>query len=180
MFKPVAIVTLTLGLTCLAQPPQRGGGDRLDHLKTYLSLTDAQVQIIQQARQTQRDAMRANSTDARAKQQALRDQLKAGASADPATLGRLMIEAQANRAKMQAARKAAADQLMATLTPDQKAKLQVLQDAAKRQPEVREAIGLGLIDPPAGAGPDGGSGMMFGGPGGRGPAQAFRGGGSRF
>ena len=177
----IAIATMALGLTAMAQPPRRGsgGGERLDQLKSYLSLTDAQVETIRQSMKDQREAMRTNMESMRAKRQALRAQMKSD-NADPATLGQAMVDMKNARKSMQASRKAAADKLVATLTPEQKAKLNTLKDSAKNGGAVREAMRLGLIDPPAGAGPDG-EGRRFGGPrGGRGPAMGFRGGPPRF
>ncbi len=177
MFKPVAIATLTLGLTCFAQGPHRGGGGGgIEHLKSFLSLTDSQVQAMQQSRTAQRESMRANSEELRSKESALREQMQSGA-ADPATVGRLVIETQAARKKMQSARKASSEQFLSSLTAEQRTKLQTLQEAAKLQPAIHEAMGLGLIEPPTGSG-NGFAPMMRpgGGRGPGGPAPAFRGG----
>lgn len=178
----IAIATMALGLTALAQPPRRGpggGGERLDQLKSYLSLTDAQVETIRQSMKDQHEAMRTNMESMRAKRQALRTQMHSD-NADPAALGQAMVEMKNARKAMQASRKAAADKLIATLTPEQKAKLDSLKESAKNGGAVHEAMRLGLIDPPAGAGPDG-EGRRSGGPrGGRGPAMGFRGGPPRF
>jgi Spy/CpxP family protein refolding chaperone len=159
MLKSVAIATLTFSLAALAQPaggrrgPMGPGGrtDHIDQLKTYLSLTDAQVETLRSAQQQQREAMRASFTELRAKQKALRAQTQSGTS-DPAAVGQLMLDMQATRAKMRAARQEVNDQLAASLTPEQKAKLQTLKDAAKLGPAVREAMRLGLIEPPAASG----------------------------
>jgi Spy/CpxP family protein refolding chaperone len=155
MFKSVAIATMTLSLAALAQPaggrrgPMGPGGspDRIEQLKTYLSLTDAQVETLRSAQKQQREAARASFMELRAKQKALRDQTGSGTS-DPAAVGQLMLDMQAARAKVRASRQAANDQLVASLTPDQKAKLQTLKDAAKLAPAVREAMRFGLIEPP--------------------------------
>lgn len=173
--KTVAIATMALGLTALAQPPRRGG-ERMGHLKEYLSLTDTQVEGIRQTMKDQREGMRANAKEMRAKHEALRKQMESDSN-DPTALGQAMIEVKNARKSMQASRKAAAEKLVASLTPEQKAKLDALKASAKNEPAAREAMRLGLIDPPEGAAA--GEGRRMGRPGGRGPgggAMGFRGG----
>ena len=71
MIKSIALATLTLALTCLAQPPRGGGrgpegpggpGGEISALKSYLGLTDAQVESIRSAQKQERDAKSPNSS----------------------------------------------------------------------------------------------------------------------
>jgi Spy/CpxP family protein refolding chaperone len=179
--RTVAIATtLALGIACFAQTQQpspsqgRGAGHQRagSALKTYLSLTDAQVETLRSARQKDREQMRANAEEMRAKRKALQEQMNS-ASADPTALGNLMLEMRNARQKAREARKQTGQELLASLTPEQKTKLEELKTAAKRGPAAREAMMLGLIDPPTRE--DGSTVRPFGrGGAGRGPGMGFR------
>jgi len=175
--RTVAIATtLALGIACFAQTAQpsprqgRGAGNRAGSaLKSYLSLTDAQVETLRSARQKDREQMRANAEEMRTKRKALQEQMNS-ASADPTALGNLMLEMRSARQKARETRKQTGQELLASLTPEQKTKLEELKTAAKRGPAAREAMMLGLIDPPTRE--DGAGARSFGR--GRGPGMGFR------
>ncbi len=148
-----------------AQMGQRG----LDDIKTYLNLTDAQIQNMQQTRQNAYTNLRTTFDQMRAKHTALRDLLDKGTT-DAAAVGKLVLDMEALRKQVQQAQAAVRTQLVAQLTPAQQAKLKTLEDSAKLEPAIHGAYALGLLTPPEGHG----FGMM-GGPGmmhGPGPARA--------
>jgi Spy/CpxP family protein refolding chaperone len=160
--KTAAIATLSLGMSCFAQQRQPGPG----RMKSQLSLTDSQLQSMRSLREQQRQSMQASMEELHTKERSLRDQLKAG-STDAAALGRLMIDIEATRKRAEASRQSVREQVLAALTPDQKAQLKTLEEARKLGPAIREAEMMGLLDPPApGEGIDG---MMMGRPGPGGP-----------
>lgn len=151
----------------------------LDDIKAYLTLTDSQIQAFQQLRQQERQALETIRTEMAAKRKALHDQLEAG-STDAAALGRLLIEIEPLRKRIEEVRTSFHNQAVNTLSADQKAKLKTLEDTAKLRDETRQAAMLQLLAPPergAGEGPGrrgfhgpGGPGPGgFGGPGGPGP-----------
>jgi Spy/CpxP family protein refolding chaperone len=173
-------LTLTLALAASmawAQMP----GPRLpptDLVKSYLTLTDAQITSLTQIRQQGAESRRTAMQDIHTKQQALHDALDKG-TGDATSLGRLLLDIQALQKKIADMDKSDQQLALNILTPPQKTQLKALQDAANLQPTIGQAAGLGLLDRPAqnampGAGPGGmgpgmgmgmGSGMGMGGPG---------------
>lgn len=116
-------------------------------LKTYLGLTDAQVEQMQTLRKQRAEAMQPEAAAIRAKALELR-QLMQTANPDPAKVGALTVELKQLREKAVAERSSVNDQIKAVLTADQQAKLKDLEAAAKLGPAVRQAIGAGLIEAP--------------------------------
>ncbi len=125
-------------------------------LKNYLGLTDAQVEQMRTLRKQHAEAMQPEQAAMRAKALELR-QLMQTTSPDPAKVGALTVELKQLRDKAAAARSSLNDQIKAVLTADQQAQLKDLEAAAKLGPAVRQAVGMGLIEPPQmeglGAGP---------------------------
>jgi len=170
---PLAAV---LAATLVAQTP--GGtttppAPPTDTLKTYLSLTDAQVTALQQLRKQERQDLSATFQDLGAKQRALRDALTS--SKDAATIGQLQLDIESLRKKIQDTHTSYQAQAVNSLSGDQKTKLQALQAAAALLPAIRQAGALNLLTPPAGAGPGGAArgGPRFGAMG-RGGARGGR------
>lgn len=174
--KSVAIATVSAALATMAvaAPPQERKSPNFDALKNYLSLTDGQITSIQEARKAQREKMKASFPELQAKHKAMQEALQSG-NADATALGNMLLDAQSARKNAQAERQASHEQLLNTLTPDQKAKLDELKgkrgDAAARQ-----AMRLGLLSPGRGANA---AGKGFrGGRGGGAGAMGFRKGGA--
>jgi Spy/CpxP family protein refolding chaperone len=143
----------------LAQPP---GPPSIDALKTYLNLTDSQVQALQQIQQQERQTNRATVQKMRQSQANLDDLMQKG-GADAATAGKLLLEVQDLQASLSKTHGAFSAQATSTLTVDQKSKLKTLQDAMALMPAVHQAAGFGLLALPQ----DAGSTTRFrGGPGG--------------
>lgn len=120
-------------------------------LKEFLGLTDTQVQQLIGLRKSLPDVMKPFAEQIREKQQALREEMQK-TNPDPAKVGQLMVEVKQIREKMQAAREKLDDQAKALLTPAQKTKLAQLEAAQKLAPAIRQGVGLGLLDGPAGEG----------------------------
>jgi signal transduction protein with GAF and PtsI domain len=143
----------------------------VDAVKTYLGLTDTQIQALQQIQRQEAEALRTIHEEMQQKHQALAQQLQGG-STDAAALGRLLLDIQNLRKRIEDAQKNSQAQALNQLTTDQKTKLKALEDAAKLREAIEQATGLNLLIPPTpqpGAGP-GGPGMGPGmGPGPRGP-----------
>lgn len=133
-------------------------------LKAYLGLTDAQVQALQQIRQQEMDSLASTRDEIAQKQKSLRDQLQAG-STDAAALGRLLLDIQSLRKKIEDSQKTFRDQAVNQLTADQKTKLKALDDASKLEPTIRQAIGLNLLVPPTPTVAQGGAVFGPAGPG---------------
>lgn len=156
---------LTLALAAGAAFAQSGPpAPKLDEVKTYLSLTDAQVTSIEAVRTSNRSAREAIFTQIRTDQKALRTALNNGSS-DASALGGYLTDIETQKKKLKDLNDSERTQALAILTDAQKVKLAALQAAAELQPTVREASFLGLLTPPA----KGGDLMPFGGPGGGGP-----------
>jgi Spy/CpxP family protein refolding chaperone len=139
-----------------------GAGGRaanLDALKTAIGLTDAQVQQLKDLRSQQFQDMKPALDEIRAKAQELRAATQAQ-TPDAATVGKLTLELKSLRESMQSNRTALEAKTKALLTPDQIAKLKPLEDAQKLMPAIHEAMALGLLAPPDGAGAGNGAMAM--------------------
>jgi len=143
-------------------------------LKDYLGLTDAQMEQMRTLRREQAEQVRPEAQAVQAKAQELRKEMQSS-TPDAAKVGQLTVELKQLREKAIAERSGFSDKARAVLTPDQKAKLQALEEAAKLAPAARQAAAMGLITPPRagtmeeGAPPQGP--MMRGRGPGRGPAR---------
>jgi Spy/CpxP family protein refolding chaperone len=156
----LAILTATAACCLLAQPP---GPPSLDALKTYLNLTDSQVQALQQIQQQERQTNRATVQKMRQSQANLDDLIQKG-GADAATAGRLLLEIQDMQASLSKSHATFSAQSASTLTVDQKSKLKSLQDAMALMPAIHQAAGVGLLAMPQDAA--GATTRFRGGPGG--------------
>ncbi len=169
MLKLGTLTVIASMATCLAQgpgglPPRDGASSRFDDLRVYLGLTEAQVRGLQQILQQEMRALQSIHEEIGQKQSALRDQLRSG-HADPAALGRLLLEIEGLKARVLQARSGFQAQARNLLTETQKTKLNKLEEAAALDEEIRQAVQLHLLAPPEGepAGPI----ARGGGPGGR-------------
>ncbi|HBY60456.1 MAG TPA: hypothetical protein DEH78_11575 [Solibacterales bacterium] len=134
---------------------QPGAGPNFDSLKSYLTLTDAQVTALQNLQTQNRDANRTTMEQIATQQKALNDALRAG-SQDAAALGKMLISIQALRKQIDDRMTVLRTQARAQLTAPQVAKLKALEDAAALRDEIQQAAMLALLtppDPPLGPGP---------------------------
>lgn len=127
-----------------------------EELKTALSLTDSQITRLQQVQQERIAANRTTFEQIHTKQKAL-DTALAQVAPDATTLGGLLLDIKALRTQIQASDDRYQQQALDVLSTDQRTKLKALEDAAKLEPAIRQAISLNLLDPPAR--PEGGPGM---------------------
>lgn len=149
----IAMLSIAVATALCAQDPGRGGFGPggwagVDQVKSYLTLTDAQVQSLQQLQQQQREATRATHEEIGTKMRALREAVAEG-STDASALGRQLLEIEALRKKIEQSLTTYRTQAAATLTADQKTKLAALDSAAKLQPTIGQATALGLLTPPS-------------------------------
>lgn len=148
MKKNIAGSLLTLTLTLLAQAPPNGpGAPPVDLVRSYLTLTDVQVQQLQQIRQAEATANQTAFQSMQQKQQQLNTALRGG-STDASALGRLLLEIEALRKQVQTNQTTFHNQAVNALNAAQKTKLQTLDEAAKLGPTIQQAAGLGLVTPP--------------------------------
>lgn len=174
------IVTAALAVSTLAAqlgPRPRGdreGGPQLDEIKSYLGLSDEQMQQFQTLRQSFHESVRAIMEDTRAKRQQLREEM-ARESPNPGIVGDLTVQLQQARKQMGEKRKEFGDQARNLLTEEQKTKLAALETARALLPAIRQAQGLQLLDGEGPEGPGFGVGPGFGPGAGFGPGPRMRG-----
>lgn len=167
--------------TLAAQPGPRGErqrGPQVDQIKSYLGLSEEQIQQFQTLRQSFRESVRTIMEDTRAKRQQLREEM-ARESPSPAIVGDLTVQLRQAHKQVGEKHKEFGEQARNLLTGEQKTKLAALEEAAALVPAIRQAQGLQLLegepDGP-GFGPGLGMGPGFGmGPGPRGPRPGARG-----
>ena len=159
---------LTLATALFAQGPGGHGFGphrmamqaKTDQVQSYLSLTAAQIQSLQQLHQSEMTALKPIFDQIQQARQSLHTQLQSG-SADATALGKLLLSIQSLEQQVSTSRTSLQQQATAVLTADQKTKLAALQNAASLMPTINEAMALNLLTPPKGAE----FGMAAGGPG---------------
>jgi hypothetical protein len=157
----MTLIVLALSGVLMAQMPLDvavPGNRPLTELRAALALTDAQVQQLIQISSDRMAANRSARTQIAAKEASLRDTLNAG-GASAATVGQLVLDIDALRKQVKESDTSFSTTARAVLSASQLAQLKGLEDAAKLEPAIRQAIGLNLI-----AGPAPAAGRGFGGP----------------
>ncbi len=117
-------------------------------LKTYLSLSDAQLSQLRQLKVDHHNAVAPIRTQLAPLQRQLRDQIASGA--DPSAIAQTAAKIEPLRKQLTDANDNYQKQALAVLNPDQTTKLNALQEAMKLAPAIRQAVAMGLISPPAG------------------------------
>lgn len=144
---------------------QAGAGPaRIGAVREALDLTDSQVQQLRDLRKSQMEALKPTFEQMRTKQEALKKEMDTD-NPNPATVGQLTVELKALRKSIADGQAERVSKAQAILTPEQQDKLKGLKDARGRMPAVQQAMVLGLLAPPEGAGAQmmrGGAGMMRG------------------
>jgi Spy/CpxP family protein refolding chaperone len=120
---------------------------QLPDAKAVLNLTDNQIQNLVQLQQQKVQAVQPLTQQAQERQQKLQQLLDT--SPDPAAVGQLFIEINAIAKQIQQVASNAQQQAMNLLTPDQRAQVQTLGNVLKLQLAAQQAVGLGLVNPPA-------------------------------
>jgi len=165
---------------------ERQRGPRIEQLATLLQLDEGQVTQLGEIQAEQRQAMMENMRAAAEKRRAAQESLRSD-NPDAGLVGQLLVEAEQLQGASKAARAQFNERSRAVLNDGQLAALAQLQSVASMQGELRQAIGLGLIEPAGreGDGPGafrgrrggpGGPGARSGGRGGPGGKAGFRGG----
>ena len=135
------------------------GAQPIDSIRSYLSLTEAQIRNFATLSAQLRDNTLSLRQQIDGKQGALNDMLQKGSTDTPA-MGTLLLDMQSLRKQIDQAFTTFHDQAVNTLTADQKTKLKALEAAQQLQDAVRQAVGLGLL-----TAPEGGPFVGPGGPG---------------
>lgn len=121
--------------------------NRWDQLKQYLVLTEAQVLSLDQVRQNRMQQEQAIYRQVSEKQREMYGLLQQGSN-DAATIGRLMVEINNLNRQLPLKGDTYRTEVLAILTPQQKAKLPALVDAMKLQAAGWQAVELNMIDNP--------------------------------
>ncbi len=170
--KPVAILVFVAAVAFAQGPGGPPPAPSLNDVKTYLGLSDTQIQNLQSIRTQERNAVQPLAQQIGQKQSSLDSLLQQG-STDAAALGKLLIDIQNLRKQITQAHSNFHDQAVNSLTADQKTKLKALEAAAQLRPAIDQAAFLDLLTlqnpagPGFGMGRPGRGGMM--GPGPMGP-----------
>ena len=126
------LVTGALAVSTLAAQPgprgERQRGPQVDQIKSYLGLSEEQIQQFQTLRQSFRESVRTIMEDTRAKRQQLREEL-ARESPSPTIVGDLTVQLRQVRQQVGEKRKEFGEQARALLTEEQKTKLAALEEA---------------------------------------------------
>lgn len=133
-------------------------GERLDNatfdaLKSFLTLTDAQVTQLKEVLKKQAEANKPVMEQIRAKNQELAEEMRKD-SPSPATVGQLMVDIKKLREQIRDASGDVSTGALAVLTPAQQTKLKELEAAQQLVPAIHQAQVLNLLarpEPAAGA-----------------------------
>ncbi len=146
-----------------SMPPARASAvPPLDQLKTYLTLSDAQVTKLQDVQKTWRDTAQPLMEQVGAKTRELREAMRENPVV-PSKVDALKAELDALQKKVQVLRDQYQPQALAVLSTQQQSLLATLQKVLELIPAAQQAAFVNLIDNPQGSGP-----MGFPGGGGRG------------
>jgi len=123
-------------------------------LKTYLNLSDVQLQKLMLAREqaaTQADEkVKSLMPQIRDQRIALQGLLDTGTN-DPAAVGKMMLELHALEKQVQQAGEAARNSQLSVLTAEQRTKFKAIEEAAALPTATRDAMRLGLVPSPRNA-----------------------------
>jgi len=120
-------------------------------LKTYLNLTDSQLQSLENVQNSRNQAVQAIYSQISQKYMTLNSLLSSG-TGTAAQLGQLLLDIQALQKQLPTTDTPYKTQARNVLTADQTAKLPTLSQALQLQTTAWQAIGLLLIDSPTPAG----------------------------
>lgn len=150
----IAVLTIA-GAVAFAQPAAPQTPPSPDELKTALGLSDAQVTALQQLEGQKRTQIQPVGQQLADKQKALHDALEK-ATPDANAIAAILIQIQSLQNQIKTINTSFQTQATATLTADQKTKLQALQTAQALREAVQQAEGLNLLarpEEPAAGGP---------------------------
>jgi hypothetical protein len=162
MKKSIFVFAFLLSVgTFLAEqgPPSGGPGSRtprLDALKSYLQLSDKQVQDLTALLSSFRSTVKPIHEQIMAKRQSLKQEM-AKASPDSSVVAQLLVDIKNLENQIKTQRDGLRPQLLALLSDSQKNLLSTLQQALSLQRAAHEAAALDMIEGPQGntPGPEG-------------------------
>ncbi len=120
---------------------------KADSVQEYLSLTADQQKQLDELGVRLRMRAQSSQQELESKQKALRMQLAAD-NADPLSAGRALLELEVAKHRSERTSEELQTEALAVLTPEQRQKLTVLDQAAKLHSITRQAMGMFLIPPP--------------------------------
>ena len=135
------------GMPGAGMPGGRGYQANYDDVKATLGLTDDQLAQLKQLQQDKMSATQAFYGKMSEKQKELNQLLEAN-STDAAQIGKLMLELQQLRKQPAPGGSDIHEKAVGILTPDQKTKLEKLQDAIKMRGAADQATQLALLNAP--------------------------------
>ncbi len=146
VFAPVAVFGQTISTPILPPVPVYTA------LKTYLDLSDTQMQTLQTVQNSRNQATQEIYSQINAKNRTLYSMLNSE-SGTAAALGQLLLDVHALQKQLPLAASPYKPQALNVLTDAQKAKLPALSQAMQLQTAAWQAISLLLIDAPSVSGP---------------------------
>jgi Spy/CpxP family protein refolding chaperone len=153
MKRATVILAFVLSMgTLLAQqgPPPAGPGWRAPHwdaLKSYLQLSDKQVQDLTALLTSLRETVKPIHEQIRTEQKQLKQEM-GKTSPDSSLVAQSMVEVKNLRSQIKAKRDGLQPQLLALLSDSQKSQLATLQQALTVEQVAHQAAALGLIEAP--------------------------------
>jgi chromosome segregation ATPase len=160
------LLAVVLGSVLLAQqgmPADRlSRGPRLEALKSYLSLSEQQVETLSAVQRSLTEATRSIHEQIASKQKELREEM-AKSEPSASVAGQLMADTKALRSQIDTKRDEFRTQTRAVLNDQQKAALSALETALSLQQAARQAVAINLLEAPEGSEPGpGGLGRLSG------------------
>lgn len=152
MRKRILALALLSVASMVGQDPSRSAinlppGRQWEQIKQYLALTDAQMTSLEQVRQNRLNQEQAIYQQISEKQRQMYTLLQQGSN-DAATIGRLMVESNNLQRQLPLRSDTFRTEVLAVLTPAQKAKLPALTEAMNLQSPAWQAVDLNMIDGP--------------------------------
>jgi len=155
----VLLIASTVGLFAQAHENMARFQPNFDDLKAALGLTDDQITKLREMQQEKMAATQAFYTKMADKQKELNQLMESGSS-DAARIGQIMLDLQQMRKQPAPGLGDVHEKAVATLTDDQKVKLEKLEEAQKLRSAVDQATQLALLNMPAQARPVVGPGAV--------------------
>lgn len=153
MKKPIIVIAFLLStgaLMAVQGPPPAGPGSRtprLDALKSYLQLSDKQVQDITSLLSSFRSTVQPIHQQIMTKQQSLKQEM-AKASPDSNVVAQLLVDIKNLKSQIKTQRDGLRPQMLALLSDVQKNSLSALEQALSLQQAAHQAAALDMIEGP--------------------------------
>jgi chromosome segregation ATPase len=147
------LLAVVLGSALMAQQGMAADrGPRLEALKSYLGLSDQQVETLTAVQRSFMEATRSIHEQIAAKQKELREEM-AKSEPSASVAGQLMADAKALRSQIDAKRDEFRTQTRVVLNDQQRIALSALETALSLQQAARQAVAINLLEAPEGTEP---------------------------